>query len=616
MNFSTFLLFAALGLGQSAPLPATGEDPNASSVSEQQLVRLANPRRRSAARELLAEMLRPRDEAVPQGRLVSLGEALRAGTSLPAKQQIVSTYWSLVIAEAKLLTALDSSTGLGNLAADGDEQTAALVRHVQADAEAQEHSLRVDFLAAQYALAQRLGWSGDVLPIAADRPHVGAYLSRLETLFPGTAPPLPARKIAAVLPLRATAMDRLAESCLAARDALNEASSEVAGGQTGEQETLDLMQRTQGCESAFLEAVARYNGEIAAYVFLPEIAQRTLAGAYGESQETTIVNMLIPPAEEPTRSAATPENGDSLEDRTELATAGPPFIGDPQTAALKRTILRRADYGASDISAGRYQHMVQRKAVEGAQLLAVELFGSANAYVADGVLSGSPRPLTLEDCVRSQDPLGKLTAIREYWILAARQAKAQVFQNQLARLKELEFVARQFGPPEENSIMLLVASDVQRAAAELAEAEAEAVEDQFVAIPRLLGEPPQAWQFMATNPHAGEYNMKFDRQPPEIASQPEIQLLHQSLPLLHQAILSRTRAVLESEAARLASVDAFTRGDNSIQALLAATKAQTSEELRLINDTVRYNRAIAEYALSVSPSNLSLERLLGALILR
>jgi hypothetical protein len=84
------------------------------------------------------------------------------------------------------------------------------------------------------------------------------------------------------------------------------------------------------------------------------------------------------------------------------------------------------------------------------------------------------------------------------------------------------------------------------------------------------------------------------------------------IPGLNEGLRRRAAAVVEADAAR-ADVAGTEADDPSVAALLSAIRLQTHETLAFLGLLTDYNRAIAEYALTVLPPDTPGDKLAAAL---
>ncbi|MGW8258319.1 MAG: hypothetical protein ACWGMZ_12605, partial [Thermoguttaceae bacterium] len=123
--------------------------------------------------------------------------------------------------------------------------------------------------------------SETALPMPVDRPHVGAYRTNFQALFAERSPPDRARLIDRTLPLCHMAIDQRAIAVQAAQDALAAAAEGKANRDDFFASLLGAENQLLQQQRLFIEAVCRYNREIAEYAILvaaPNATPRELVG--------------------------------------------------------------------------------------------------------------------------------------------------------------------------------------------------------------------------------------------------------------------------------------------------------------------------------------------------
>jgi hypothetical protein len=71
---------------------------------------------------------------------------------------------------------------------------------------------------------------------------------------------------------------------------------------------------------------------------------------------------------------------------------------------------------------------------------------------------------------------------------------------------------------------------------------------------------------------------------------------------------------VQADAARTAATTAYESGGGSLDLALAANQQQLDETFGFLDTLTGYNRAIADYALSVLPASASADQLVRALV--
>ncbi len=232
-----------------------------------------------------------------------------------------------------------------------------------------------------------------------------------------------------------------------------------------------------------------------------------------------------------------------------------------------------------------------------------ELVDEAIRLPADSALTG--RPLTLLEALGSTiERRRQLEIVRAYWRLVEAAAE---YRFSLDHTRQLE-------PANIGGEDASLRSDRAEAAARLQEANLQAVRAQFnlAALARMSIDAPLP--LPTDPPHVGAYRTYFNelfagRTPPETA-----RLAEKILPLQRRAIDDQAAAVLAAEDALLAVADDRRGGRVNAAAVASCSRKLLHRRQTFIRLVCDYNRAIADYGLTVVGPTASARELVAMLI--
>jgi hypothetical protein len=216
--------------------------------------------------------------------------------------------------------------------------------------------------------------------------------------------------------------------------------------------------------------------------------------------------------------------------------------------------------------------------------------------------------VSLGECLSQQSGGDRRELIGAYWLVRQRAAEYQVVVQQAQLLEDLLLVAH--GPQHPAGLRLSTA----RVGSEAARYEAHAalLEAQFELATRMGRESDPAWPMPSTVPRSDPYPLRLDAQPARLAESWPVRRLAAMIPGLDESLRRRAAAVVEADAARAA---ATSQADGrSIEPLLSCIRRQTEQTFAFLATLTEYNRAIAEYALTVLPPETSPDKLAAALM--
>ncbi len=87
-----------------------------------------------------------------------------------------------------------------------------------------------------------------------------------------------------------------------------------------------------------------------------------------------------------------------------------------------------------------------------------------------------------------------------------------------------------------------------------------------------------------------------------------------TIPGLGENVQQHAAAVVEADAARVAAAEKYRTGGVPLEQVLDGVARQMEQTLAFLNTLTEYNRAIAEYVLTVLPPTTPADRLVAALV--
>lgn len=609
------------------------------------------------------------------GQPIALASALATVRDRAGQLEVVRAYWKLVEAVAMYRFQLDYHQQVQGMQAPASQAAGLAAVQSAAKAELGEAELRV--LAAQHTLAALAGLPTDAtLPLPADRPHVGPYVTRFRELFGQRAAPPAARRLDRTLPLHFQAIDAQAKAVAAARDALD-----VSADLRSWTEQLDGLAALRRMQSEWVAAVCRYNNDIAEYAvavaplgtngtelvgLLIRPSQAPVRPLVSEEpsgvEPATFVEPVRPPVVpgEPTPAVRPPVGEPTPARRPAQASvpAGPPGADpagapapvpggllpqrpivpidrlapdeseveraapDPDAAAPLGPALFEADGEPAPLEAERPSPGAERRTVERPSAVLPPLY--PGLAVASAGARAKQLNLTLHWTgaapENSAEPLDLLACLQRRTADRATLIAAYWTVGQRAAAWQ---VRQQHGQWLEELSFALAdgAPEVRRlraarAAAEAASAaaHAELVEAQFHLAEATGQSANSAWPTALTRPHAGPYLLKTESLPPELARSWPLRRLADMVPRLSGNVREQATAVVEADAARVEVEAAWLDGAAPFDRVLRALDRQTERTLAFLAARTAYNQAIADYALRVLPETTPDEHLVKTLV--
>jgi hypothetical protein len=575
-------------------------------------------------------------------------------TTADRRQQLELTraYWRLVQAVGEYHFCTDHATRLTRLTA-----SEAATRLRQAEAGAMLRQAEIEATEAQYELARLLRLPGGAaLPLPADRPHVGAYRTNFQALFTGRTAPEPAMLMDRLLPIRRRAIDEQAAAVQAAEDVLAAAADQQAGGRGEVADFAACSRDLLGEQRKFLRTVCQYNRNIAEYAFAvtgPTTSPQGLAAMLiGPVQQATAASAVQPagasqPMLDPSRQAArndwqtaqpTPAPPRDTAKRNEPTLAPPrdslqavgknePTLAPPrdsaaapqpppapQTRTANKPVMPTSAASAApgESAAASPLYAALRDAAPGVRTK--ELIAALHWDRSLPPKAG--QPISLLDCLLRDSGTDRQATINAFWQVRQRAAEYQVLAQQVELLEAFEPLALEHRKAPTGAVDMLRLRRAQLAAdAALREAHVALIEAQYRLALRIGATGEAAWPLASTVPHGGKYLMMVEGQPQAVAQSWPVRRLAATIPGLAASVEQHAASVVESDAARVDAAEKY-RGGGPIDAAVEGVTAQTRLTLALLETVTDYNRAIAEYALTILPPDIAADRLVSALVLK
>ena len=216
-------------------------------------------------------------------------------------------------------------------------------------------------------------------------------------------------------------------------------------------------------------------------------------------------------------------------------------------------------------------------------------------------------PMSLAECLQACSSGNRAAAVNAFWLARQRAAEYQVLVQRVELLDGLAADGLAAGGSATDELRRQAAREAANPA--VLEAHVALLEAQFelAGLTTTIGDRP--WPIPSTPPHSGSYVLNFDALPRQLVDSWPLRRLAITIPGLHDNVLRHADAVVKADAARASA-------GNSLIAAIQRIDRQTEQTLAFLRALTDYNRAIAEYALTVLPPNTANKRLLVALVLQ
>lgn len=572
---------------------------------------------RAAPPEMIAEALKLPPGASLIGRPLALVEALTSARGRSQQLEVIRAYWRVTMAVGEYRLRMDESEHLRRLTSPRAED-ATVLRTARASAAAAERSAEREAVRGQHELAEVAGLSTALpLPLPADLPLVGSYLTGFENVYASRNLPPRVRLIDRVLPVRLEAIEKRTAAVQAAGDALDAVAEAYASGQADLWSFLACLADCGRQRQALLAEVCQYNQDIAEYAL-------TVLGA-SVSARDLVAKLIKPtnaaprgPAPEPGRQEPTPAPP------RRPGTQGYPSAAAPLAPQARPDATDSLPPGAAQRTANRL--MMEGPAGSGFSGALYSALSMATPAVRTKELCQAlhaertppPQPgeaIGLRDCLARIPASLRRSVLDAFWLARQRAAECQALVAEENQLAELAPVAMERGSRPGGAVEGLRLRAARLAAeADSRQSQARLLEARFE-LTRSVGRPlDREWLLPTTPPHAGYYLLKLEAQPPQVTESRAVQRLATVIPALSETLQERATAVVEADSARAAATATYQGGNRPIDPLLPCTRQQTMETLGFLETLTAYNRAIAEYVLTVVPSSISADQLVQTLV--
>jgi hypothetical protein len=548
----------------------------------------ANAEKQATPPELVAKAMTLPAGGTLSGQPLTMLSALSSSTTDRDRQlKIIHAYWQLAEAAANYHFSRDYAQSLDNLKSRsfGD----AALRSATASAEAQIQESASAAVLMQHELAELMhAPAGQPLPLPADPPCVGAYDTKYKELFAQRTPPGAARLNERILPIQRQAIDQRAKAVDFAEDAAREDYQNIQDAVACRR---DLFEQ----QKAFFHLTRAYNCNIADYglAVVPvgtdvQLLAGVLVGA--SKQPAADTPTLAPPkkANEPTPAPP----------KQQWQTRKP---GDFQPGGSGGNLA------SADATTLLYPTLTTAAPVAKARQLTATLHGNQS------LPAGFGKPIRLGDCLQRNADGNRRAVIDAYWLVRQRSAQYLVLDQQakwFSALKDMAFERRQTNPTD----MLRLRAAQMAAEAATTEARVALVEAQFALASRIGEISGEAWPLASTVPHVGGYDLRLNVQPRGVADSWPVRRLKETIPNLSQLAMQRAAAVIEADGARADTVDKYRSGGVTVSQAIDSVADQTEQTTAFLSSLTEFNRAIAEYATTVLPPNISPDQLVGSLV--
>ncbi|HVT30365.1 MAG TPA: hypothetical protein VHE81_20310 [Lacipirellulaceae bacterium] len=241
---------------------------------------------------LMRAMLSPQPGSQLRGVPVRLIEVISTGRTRNDQSQRVDAYWDLCSSVADYYLGLREQDEFRKLGTFVSQPGAAWQQA------GKELEVRIDTSlraarASQFRLASLMGSGTNNLPLPADMPHCGTYISQYEHLFAGRNSP-EAYDLAQLLPLRYAELKNTAAGVTRAEELLD---GSVRGGSPDGANGIQALELLALRRRAFVQIARDYNRRIARY------AELALPGQIGAERLTDML-IIRPTSSSATRSSS------------------------------------------------------------------------------------------------------------------------------------------------------------------------------------------------------------------------------------------------------------------------------------------------------------------------
>jgi hypothetical protein len=235
----------------------------------------------SPAGQVLESALRPPTQGELSGQPLPLTQLLSRIGAREGRKAAVLSYWRLCMAVAQYHFSVDEVLRLQRMPQPTDAYDQKQFAAVQSSAQARVTAHRLEAIRAQREVARFASEAAAALPLAADRPFVGAYQTHYQVLREHGAAPLQLALIDQTLPVQQQLITDLAVAVQSADELVEVAADRYQQQQLALADVLGAFTSLREQRLGFLAAVESYNASIAEYaltVNLPASSGDRLVG--------------------------------------------------------------------------------------------------------------------------------------------------------------------------------------------------------------------------------------------------------------------------------------------------------------------------------------------------
>ncbi len=432
---------------------------------------------------LWAGLLAEDEVSALDGAEVSLLQAVGRAIGSPRRREVITAYWKLSAALARLAVVSHEAQRIRRLEAtsrlDAGGAASGRLQSAGASAEARRREALLEVQLAQASLSSLLAdkpteWR------PGDPPHVGVYRTEFERLFATRPAPARLRLLHRSLPKRHEVILARTNAARASVDVLAVAQNAYRQGRGSAAGVLDRMAALREQRMAFIDAVLAYNLEIAEYALAvanPNAPARLLTpmlikvGTAPDASRTDpdvarsdsrVPSVAFPPASASTRkphggatgqptpadepldaaSEKTPLKTTPM-DRSALMNPRSPQPRDARRRSANKPVARSpgddsdsddSDSADSATEADGYEGLRNLPAAKQTEMLSALLHWDRSSSRAT-----PGRPLTLNDCLARAPVAPRRRVLEAYWAARQQAAFAQVLAEQLEHCKMLVY---------------------------------------------------------------------------------------------------------------------------------------------------------------------------------
>jgi hypothetical protein len=564
-----------------------------------------------------------------------LVDALKRSNDRAQQIRITQAYWRLAIAQADYHFARVAVAQLRD-ATEGQLKQPAL-RAARCAMRALQRDAEVLVIRAQIRLAEEMRMNpGSVMPLAVDIPLTATYDTKFELVFANRTPPARAYAINRTMPIRQQAIEEHSLGIQEAMDAVD-ASIEEYAAKTADLTTLIVaFERLWKERKAFTAAVYDYNWDIAEYA-LPInsttdpnklVAMLVTPGARGTGSGLNGSGTNPPQRPNPAKSSGPIDDEppadryqDRRYDRSIPDDADVPPARNRSTDVRTPTSNRRTSYYQSPPSRNMdfdpahaqlslYSGLVDVDTPLRTQRLAANLHDVARLPRDTGQL------VSLLDCLSKCPVEARRDVIAAYWGAKEAATTYQVLADEETELTDLaqdaKNLTRAAGGPEAAVRLRALRRSVKAA---MLDAQYELSLAQFTLTTLCHGRLDGEWLLPSTPPHGGRYLLKLEDQPQQVIDSNGLIQRGAIVKVLHEQMEDHAGTVVYADLARATAMGQRGAGPEALNAAMVFVERQTSHTVFFLRATTKYNLAIADYVMSVTPQNVPAEELVSKLVL-